>query len=220
MFPTGDIKWLAEGSKADNGHAECQGYPTGTALMRQGEPVRTVYYIREGRIKLEHSDSDGSTVIAGLLDVGSFVGAGETFLGLPALVTAVTLVTMRTCNFSVGAFRELASNDHSFLFYVCMALSRDSRQQTIHSIELGANACRRLEHFLSHLAAHSGRKASNPVKVRLPLKHMELAQLLAITPTHLARLLRQLEREGVIQRQKGWIMLREGWPSRFDGLRR
>jgi CRP-like cAMP-binding protein len=40
------------------------------------------------------------------------------------------------------------------------------------------------------------KQVSNP----LPLKHKELAQMVAVTPEHLSRLLKALEHEGVIQR--------------------
>jgi len=42
-------------------------------------------------------------------------------------------------------------------------------------------------------------------RFQLPLKHWEAAQLLAITPTYLSRLLTELESEEIISRKNGWI---------------
>jgi CRP-like cAMP-binding protein len=45
------------------------------------------------------------------------------------------------------------------------------------------------------------------VRLKLPLKHKELAQLLGITPEHLSRVLRGMQQEGVVVREKGWIRI-------------
>lgn len=42
-------------------------------------------------------------------------------------------------------------------------------------------------------------------KLHLPLKLWEIAQFLGITPSYLSRLLKSLEREGLIERDNGWI---------------
>jgi len=39
------------------------------------------------------------------------------------------------------------------------------------------------------------------------LKNWEVAQLLALTPQHLCRLVKQLENEGLLMRKNGWIIL-------------
>ena len=46
-------------------------------------------------------------------------------------------------------------------------------------------------------------------RLHLPLKHYEIAHLLSITPTYLCRLLNTLEKENVITRNKGWIIIKE-----------
>jgi len=52
-----------------------------------------------------------------------------------------------------------------------------------------------------------------PMKLRIPLKLKELAQLIAIAPEYLSRLLRELERQGVIRRDKGWLIMTD--PFKF-----
>jgi CRP-like cAMP-binding protein len=51
------------------------------------------------------------------------------------------------------------------------------------------------------------------MKLQIPLKLKELAQLIAITPEHLSRLLRELEQQGVISRNKGWLIMTD--PCKF-----
>jgi CRP-like cAMP-binding protein len=45
------------------------------------------------------------------------------------------------------------------------------------------------------------------IKVHLPLKHKELAQIIAVSPEHLSRLLKELETQKVIRREKENIIL-------------
>jgi len=45
------------------------------------------------------------------------------------------------------------------------------------------------------------------IKVHLPLKHKEIAQIIAVSPEHLSRLLKELEMQKVIKREKEDIIL-------------
>jgi CRP-like cAMP-binding protein len=174
-----DIEQCSDHCKADSSRADSQTYPAGFELMRQGESVRSVHWISKGIAKLEHSDSDGSTVIVGLRESGSYLGACETLLGMPALATAFTLVPTTTLRFRPRDFLDLVDKDHSFLLQVCLALSRDAHYQVIRSIELGGvSACRRLEHFLMALAAHEGGNDSDPPSVPMIVRHLPPGKLM------------------------------------------
>ena len=48
---------------------------------------------------------------------------------------------------------------------------------------------------------------SDKVKIYSSLKHKELAQMIAVTPEHLSRLLKRLERDRIIAREQGLIVL-------------
>jgi CRP-like cAMP-binding protein len=39
------------------------------------------------------------------------------------------------------------------------------------------------------------------------IKLKELAQLIAITPEHLSRLLKELEQQGILKQDNGWVIL-------------
>ncbi|MGH2376405.1 MAG: helix-turn-helix domain-containing protein [bacterium] len=41
----------------------------------------------------------------------------------------------------------------------------------------------------------------------MPLRHWEIAQLLAVTPAYLSRLFNRLEQEGILLRRKGWLTI-------------
>jgi len=67
---------------------------------------------------------------------------------------------------------------------------------------------RRLEKFLWKLVqTQNGSDQKKPIKIQMILKNWEVAQLLALTPQHLCRLIKQLEKEGTVMRKKGWLIL-------------
>jgi len=53
------------------------------------------------------------------------------------------------------------------------------------------------------------------VRLQFSMRRYEIAESMGITPQHLSRLLKQLERDGLIRQEKGWIKI-----SDPDKLRR
>ena len=47
------------------------------------------------------------------------------------------------------------------------------------------------------------------IHIHLPLMHKELAQLIAVTPEHFCRLLREMEQQGIIKRNKGLVIVKD-----------
>jgi CRP-like cAMP-binding protein len=54
-----------------------------------------------------------------------------------------------------------------------------------------------------------GAESHTPIRLQSPLKHLEIAQLIAVTSEHLSRLLNQLEQDGLRRRRKGWVIIQD-----------
>jgi hypothetical protein len=66
----------------------------------------------------------------------------------------------------------------------------------------------RLKKFLWEVAQMQNRSDPHrPIKIQMLLKNWEVAQLLAVTPQHLCRLVKQLENEGIVMKKNGWLIL-------------
>jgi len=87
--------------------------------------------------------------------------------------------------------------------------SREIHDQIARLIELASLPARlRVEQLLRQLVTAPGSSApKQEVRVTVPLKQWELAQLLAVTPAYLSRLLDRLEQDGTLTRRKGWIVV-------------
>ena len=184
-------------------------YPVGTVLIRQGCEPSDIFFIEEGLAKLVRIDGNGREQILGLRGPGWILGAAFVLVGRshPASVVAVTACTLR--RLSREAFLEMMARQTDLSWHVHRMHSREVLSQFHHMADLGVKTARqRLERVLRRLVAVTN-PDNNGKEVRLlsPLKRWELASLIAVTPEHLSRLLKQLRNDGVIRVQKGWIVI-------------
>ena len=184
-------------------------YPVGTVLVRQGCEPSDIFFIEEGLAKLVRIDGNGREQILGLRGPGWILGAAFVLVGRshPASVVAVTACTLRRLSREV--FLEMMAEQPSLSWHVHRMHSREVLSQFHHMADLGVKTARqRLERVLRRLVAVTN-PGDNDKEVRLlsPLKRWELASLIAVTPEHLSRLLKQLRNDGVIRVHKGWIVI-------------
>jgi CRP/FNR family transcriptional regulator len=186
-----------------------ENYPAGIVLFRQGESPEVVYGIEQGWVKLVRIEEDGQAMIVGVRSRGWILGAASALAQKAHAVTAETVTWCRLRRMKVEAFRHLVQRDEAFSWYVHQMHAREVYRQLEQVAGLGCQrARRRLEHLLRELAEEQGGG-----RVRCPLRQWELAQVVAVTPSYLSQLLGELEREGVLRRENGWIVI-EGTGSR------
>jgi CRP/FNR family cyclic AMP-dependent transcriptional regulator len=195
-------------------------HPQGAELLQQDCTIRAVHLIHDGMVKLLHLTSDGKAVIVGLRTSGSLLGAAQALLGQPSPLTAVAAVRTETSIIPTGRFRDLFAADAAFCASVGKAISQNAHQDTMLAIELSSCDARvRLEHFLREFAKPARNPQTAHSKLQLPLTHGELAQLLGITPQHLSCLFAKLERQGVLRRRNGMILMGEAKQQSQAGRR-
>lgn len=206
---SGQLEESSQSGRELSGLAPVQVYPAGVELFQQGLPARNVYLIEQGLIKLLRVQEDGQEVIVGLRRPGWCVGAAAVIIGTSYPVTAITVTRSHLSHIAGEGFRNLLKSDHSVSWRVHQMHSSEVCAQMIHLAELGCLPARkRLERLIwDLLVAQRRHTVAGPVKLDLPLRHWEIAQLIAVTPVHLSRLLDQLEADGVIRRSKGWLII-------------
>lgn len=186
--------------------------PPAVVLFQQGEPAGQVYLIRRGLVKLLRMEEGGQEMIVALRRPGWFLGAAAVILGEPYPVSATTVTRSHFSHLSADQFRRLLKDDLSFSWQLHQMHSSEVYSQTIRFAEMGGlRARKRLRQLLWEFAANQATQerpgAGRDIRLEIPLKHWELAQLLAITPVYLSRLLQQMEEEGLIRRSKGWLII-------------
>jgi CRP-like cAMP-binding protein len=189
--------------------AASQAYPPATELFQQGAPAHEVYFITGGLVKLTRLEPDGQEVIIGLRASGWLLGAAAVIVEQPHAVTVVAVTRCQVRRLSARTFRERVKTDAQFSWWIQQMQSREIYDQTVRVAQLSCISARhRLEHLLWQLMTAAEPVATpRGVRLQVPLKHWEIAQLIAVTPPYLSQLLNRLEEEGVLRREKGWFMI-------------
>jgi CRP-like cAMP-binding protein len=181
-------------------------YPSRSELFQQGTPADDVYLIHEGMVKLVWGESTGKQTILSLRASGSFIGVPAVVTGEPYLTSAVTLVPSILERIPAEKFLLRLQTDPDFAWKVHQIQSREVHEQLNWLGEMACCSARsRLQNFLGRLT--EVQKDGKRSRVRLPLKQKEVAELIAVTPEHLSRLLHELSRDGLLQLRRGWIVI-------------
>jgi CRP-like cAMP-binding protein len=184
-------------------------YPTDVEIYRQGSYAGDVYFIESGTVKILRTNHEGQQVIVSLQSAGHFIGAPSVILQKPFSVNAVTLTRCDLRRIDGKSFTELLRSDAELCWQFQKLLCHELYEQVDHTAELGSLSARNRLELLLWNSIHSN-EISPPrsnVRVHLPLKNKELADLIAVTPEHLSRMLRRMQDEGVLKVEKGWLIV-------------
>lgn len=192
-----------------------QTYPPALSFFEQGSPVEAIGVIEEGLVKLLRWEHQGEAVTVGIRFSGGPLGVAAAILRAPHPVTAETLTRSRILLIPVDHFLQLLRTDG----HVAADLHHIHAQELFDCFAqiggLGALSTRdRLLRLIGEAVAAEHRSAAaGPLRVALPLRYTELARAIVTTRQHLSRVLKQLEDENLIRRDKGWLVIPD--PSSF-----
>lgn len=186
-----------------------QEFPASTTLFLQGSTPNEVFYIERGLVKLIRMSENGQELAIGLPSQGSLIGAASLIVGEPYPFTAITVTSCALRRIPSDLFIRLARTDEQFCWYLHEVHSLEVHRQAGQLAALRYLSARQrferlLLRFLSSMPVHE-RKTS--MKIRLPLKRWEIAQLIGVRPEHLSRVLQRLKQEGVLRDEDGCMIV-------------
>jgi CRP-like cAMP-binding protein len=202
--------FFANAVSGAQGWSPLQEYLAHTEISKQGTPASVVYFIENGIVKMTHLEPSGHEVIAGLRRRNWIIGATAVLLGKKYSFTATTLVDCRLRHISSKGFLSLIETNPDFSRHILKILSQEIYVFGKAFCNISCvPAIYRLKQLLYEIMKESKQPLdlSDKVKIYSTLKRKELAQMIAITPEHLSRLLKRLERDGIIAREQGLIVL-------------
>lgn len=200
-FPCCELDWL-------NRIAPARPYASKQRLLDQGDEPECAFLIEEGFIKLTRIEDERQAIL-GLEGPGSVVGGSCAILHRPHMATAETVSPCRLRRLPGNELR-LAARANPSLAWRLLHLACEESHRLVEN--LGSIVClsvrRRVERLLCQAVEKDLRAGARaPVRLTLPLRHWEIAQMLAVTPEHLSRVFRELVEDGIIERRKGWILV-------------
>jgi CRP-like cAMP-binding protein len=184
-------------------------YPARTEIIQQDTLAMVVYLIENGLVKLSRMEPSGHEVIAGLRRRNWIIAAPAVLVDRK--YTATALVDCKIRRISSERFLSLIETNPEFSRHMLRMFSQEIVNYGKAFCNLGClPAIDRLKRLLHEIMLEINQPPSDKeqVELKFPLKHKELAQMIAITPEHLSRLLKQLESDGIITREKGAVILR------------
>ena len=169
----------------------------GAVIFRPGEPGNVVYTIRSGLVRFERHGAQGARRIVRLAGRGDLIGQ-EALLHRPCLDEAIACTEVDLCRIPCALIDELTQRDGRLpqeLMHRLQAALEDA-ETWVAELSTGL-ARRRVLHLLATLARYPDAAG----RIWLPRRD-EIGAMLDMTLETASRLISQLRREGVIERDQ------------------
>jgi len=167
-------------------------YPSGVELFRQNDLATQIYFIESGIVKLSYMGPKGKELIISLRRRNWLLGVTQVMVGNVYLATATTLTKCSIRCISATAFMGQLTMDIALSVELNRILSREIRRNFEKIITLECmSATERLKRFLHELISEEDMdELQKKGRLELPLRSDELAEIVAVTPQHLYRILK------------------------------
>ena len=173
--------------------------PAGQVLFRRGTPSTGFYLVRDGRMQLSVSNSEGMVKVLEIISPGGAFGHAVMFLRAPYPVDATALVDTHLVFVPAAAVDRILDEDPAMarLMLASMAKRLQSKVQDIAMLSLQSATQRIIAYVLGAMRDDAG-QAGPSTTVELPALKQVLASRLGMTPETFSRAVRTLSSEGLL----------------------
>ena len=160
----------------------------GAKLMEQGAIPKHVLLLHDGLIRLDYLNQDGRGIMLGLRTSGWYVGAVPIITGVPSLYSVTAITSCSVSSIPTDEFSaKLMGNARLLRHFISTLCGELASQGGVQAHLMSSSAEDRLTCFLQERESkHLRWTTLDPLPL---LKQMELAQLLAIKPETLSRMI-------------------------------
>lgn len=177
--------------------------PAGQVLFRRGTPSTGFYVVREGRMQLSVSNSEGVVKVLEIVSTGGAFGHAVMFLREPYPVDATALTDTQLVFVPAAAVDRILDGDPAMarLMLASMARRLQAKVQDIAMLSLQSATQRIVAYVLGAMrdvdVARTG-QAGPSTTVELPALKQVLASRLGMTPETFSRAVRALTEQGLL----------------------
>jgi len=173
--------------------------PAGQVLFRRGTPSTGFYMVRDGRMQLSVSNSEGVVKVLEIISPGGAFGHAVMFLREPYPVDATALVDTHLVFVPAAAVDRILDGDPAMarLMLASMARRLQSKVQDIAMLSL-QSATQRIIAYVLGAIRDDTRQGGPSTTVELPALKQVLASRLGMTPETFSRAIRALSAEGLL----------------------
>jgi CRP/FNR family transcriptional regulator, cyclic AMP receptor protein len=177
-------------------------YKTNSRIFRQGDPADSLFYIREGKVKLSVTSEEGKEAIIAVLDADEFFGEG-CLAGQPLrMATATALKASELTRIAKPLMARMLHDEQGVAqLFVTHLLYRNIRYEADLVDQLFNSSERRLARILL-LLAHFG-KESKMESVVPAITQEALAQMVGTTRSRVNHFMNKFKKLGFISYNGG-----------------
>lgn len=188
-----------------------------SVIFHEGDPPHSVYLVCEGEVKLFATSRGHRRMILKIARIGDVLGLSAALNSLPHEVTAETLGPSTFKQVGQRLFLEFLSAHAEAAHIAALTLARECREIFVGArrLALSPSAAARIAQVLigfMPLNPKAGQTRSFP----MTLTHAELASLAGTSRETVARMLNQLERDGIIARDSTSVTILK--PSQLEQI--
>jgi len=96
------------------GHAESASYPTGAAIITQGQPNKSIFILFDGQVHVECKNSDGEVRRITTLELGEIFGEISFLTGEPATANVIAEGDVKVMRIGHSLIRSMIKEDSAF----------------------------------------------------------------------------------------------------------
>lgn len=167
---------------------------SGAALYRAGAPAHALFAIRQGTIKLTRVTREGDECIISFHTPGEVLGL-EAFSQASYACDAIALEAVQVCELPLPRLNDCPAQAVELAAELVRLLSRTTALPR----EFARGSAReRVTNFLLDLSRRLASRGLDPMRIKLSMSRLEIANLLDTRIETVSRVLQQLHREQAI----------------------
>ena len=186
-------------------------YDAKVLLFEQGALPTIVFLVDRGLIKLTRLTEDGVELIVGLRSAGAILGADSAIAQQNHPLSALTITPCILRRVDIRLFITLARTDPEMSWYLhkMQSLEVHSHGRQLADFK-SLSARQRLKNLIWQiLCSNDLGTLGKTVKITLPLKRWEIAQLIGVTPEHLCRVMKELESDEIVRTDGSSLIIQD-----------
>jgi CRP/FNR family transcriptional regulator len=176
------------------------GYPRKTLIFDQGDPSRTVYFLKRGTVRIARVTSEAKEVTVAVLGPGDLFGEESLFGSGDRATVAIAIESVLLCTVRADDLFQLIQSEPLLALNVAKILQERLADAAAQMEDIAyARVADRLMHLFRRLAGDHGTPVPDGVRIETRLTHADLATLIGSTRETVSLELSHLVRAGAIR---------------------
>jgi len=185
-------------------------FQKGDLIYLPGEPSESVYFLKEGKVKLSYLGPEGKEFTVSILDQGEPFGEMSVVDEEDRSLKAEALADVVLCTISRRDFLHFADQTPELSLKIAKKIGQHRREiQNNLTNLLFKDVPTRLAGILRKLASEYGEHNSEGIRITPSFTHEEISQLIGSTRETTTANLNKFEAEGLIEKGRGNIVIKD-----------